>query len=111
MKRIKELKNKLLLTTIYLSILILFWHLEIPCLFKHFLNIECIGCGMSRAIFCALKFDFKSAFTYHPMFWTMPLLYIYFLFDGKVIGKKIPDRLVLIFISIGFLLNWMLKIV
>ena len=88
MEKIKEIKNKLLLTFLYGLILIIFWYFKIPCLFKHFFGIDCIGCGMSRAILSALSFNFKAAFTFHPMFWSIPILYIYFLFDGKVIGKS-----------------------
>ena len=48
---------------------------------------------------------------YHSMFWSIPILYVYFLFDGKVVGKKIVDLTVLIAILIGFLLNWVSKFV
>lgn len=110
-KEIKEIKNKLLLTFFYIAILIILWLFNVPCFFKHFLGIECIGCGMTRAVLSALKFDFKTAFMYHSMFWSLPILYIYFLFDGKVIGKKFIDTGILVAIIIGFLLNWILKFV
>jgi hypothetical protein len=109
--KIKELKNKLQLTFLYIGILIVLWCFKVPCLFKHFCEIECIGCGMTRAVLSALKFDFASAFAYHSMFWSIPILYIYFLYDGKVFGKKIIDLTVLITIAIGFVLNWVLKLV
>ncbi len=111
MRKIKDLKSKLLLTACYGIILVVFWYLQVPCIFKHFLNVECLGCGMTRAILSAIKFDFKVAFMYHPMFWSVPLLYLYFLFDGKLIGKKIPDTIILILIMIGFILNWIFKLV
>jgi len=44
--------------------------------------IPCPGCGMTRAFFAALRFDFCVAFGYHPLF---PLLIIetaYVLFRG-----------------------------
>lgn len=111
MRKIKELKNKLILTFLYTIILIIFRLLKVPCIFKHFLGIECIGCGMTRAVLSALNFDFKTAFMYHSMFWSLPILYIYFLYDGNIIGKKALDALVLIIILIGFILNWILKFV
>lgn len=111
MKKIKEIKNKLFLTFFYIIILIIFWCLKVPCLFKHIFGIECIGCGMTRAILSALKFNLKSAFMYHSMFWSIPILYIYFLFDGKVIGKKIIDTGILMAIFMGFALNWGLKFI
>ena len=109
MRKIKEAKNKLCLTFIYIFILIILWCFNVPCLFKRFLGIECIGCGMSRAFFSALRLDFIAAFRFHPMFWSMPILYLYFLYDGKVIGKKIIDTIILGLIFLGFVLSWVLK--
>ena len=111
MRKIKELKNKLLLTVLYIGILLIFWAFDMPCIFKHFLGVECIGCGMSRAVWSVLRLDFKSAFSYHPMFWSVPLLYLYLLYDGRLIGKKYLDMAVLILIALGFVLNWIIKIV
>ena len=111
MKKIKEIKNKMLLTGIYVGIVLAFWALQIPCIFKQFLGIECMGCGMTRAVISAVTLDFGAAFSYHPMFWSLPILYLYFLFDGTVLGKKALDRMVLIGIGIGFLVNWIFKIV
>ena len=110
MKNIKNLKSKLLLTVIFAVFLVLFWILKLPCVYKHFLNIECIGCGMTRACVSALKLDFKTAFSYHPMFWSMPVLYLYFLFDGKLFGKKYLDGGILVLITLGFFINWLLKV-
>lgn len=111
MRKIKEFKNKISLTVFYIIILIMLSPLKITCFFKHFLGFECIGCGMTRAILSALRLDLRSAFMYHPMFWSIPILYVYFLFDGKVIGKRIPDLIVLLVILIGFVVNWILKLV
>mgnify|MGYP002514519297 FL=1 len=109
MIRVKELKNKLLLTFLYGLILIVFWALDIPCLFKLFLKIQCPGCGMSGAFFECLKFNFVQAFHFHPMFWSMPILYLYFLLDFNSLKKKKLHIAVLIGIGIGFLINWILK--
>lgn len=106
MRRIKYLKNKLALTALYITALLVFWAFGIPCLYKHFLGVECIGCGMSRAFFSVLRLDFVAAFNYHPMFWSVPIAYLYFLFDGKLFGKKFLDYGILVLIAIGFLINW-----
>jgi len=111
MKRIKELKNNLLLTLIYIAVLLIFWYFEIPCIFKHFFGISCPGCGMSRAVLSAIKFDFASAFSYHPMVWSLPILYLFFLFNGKVFNKKWLDLGILVAIALGFLINFIVKLV
>lgn len=111
MGRIKQLKNSLLITAIYFAILAVFWAFDIPCIFQHFLGISCPGCGMTRAFISALRLDFKAAFAYHPMFWSMPILYLYFLFNGKLFNKKLIDYGVLILIALGFIINWVVKFV
>ena len=109
MRRIKYLKSKIAITLIYFAILAVLWYFDAQCIDRHFLGINCPGCGMSHAFFAALRLDFAAAFSYHPMFWSMPILYLYFLFDGALFGKKRIDYAVLIFIAIGFLLNWVLN--
>lgn len=109
MTRVKELKNKLILTAMYTCILIVFWSLQIPCLFEHFLKIPCPGCGMSQAVFCALRFDFPGAFSSHPMFWSMPILYVYFLIDFERLRNKVLHYIVLCGIAVGFCINWLGK--
>lgn len=110
MGKIKELKNSLLLTAIYISILLVFWFFDIPCFFKEVLGVNCPGCGMSRAVFSVIKLDFAAAFSYHPMFWSLPILYLYLIFSGKVFNKKVLDYGILILIAFGFLINWLLKV-
>ncbi|MBR5773714.1 MAG: DUF2752 domain-containing protein [Clostridia bacterium] len=109
--KIKEIKNKLIITFGLLSGVALLWCFDVPCPFVHFLNIECFGCGMTRAIVCALKGEFGAAFSHHAMFWSTPMLYVYFLFDGRVIGRKIADIIVLGAIAAGFVINWVMKLV
>ena len=111
MGRIKELKNSLLLTAIYTAILLIFWAFDVPCFFKAILGFSCPGCGMSRAVFSVIKLDFAAAFSYHPMFWSLPILYLYFIFGGKVFNKKFLDYGILILIALGFLINWLLTII
>ncbi len=65
---------------------------------------------MTRAFFSALKLDFSAAFYYHKMFWSLPILYAYFLFDGKIFSRftrsAMTDWAILFLIAIGFVFNW-----
>lgn len=49
------------------------------CLFKNLFGTECYGCGMTRAIFSLLHFDFSSAYAYNRLvFLVAPILaYLY----------------------------------
>lgn len=79
---------------------------DTSCPFNRFLGFICPGCGMTRALIRVLHFDIIGAFRYHMMFWSLPLLFWIFLFDGKITGNKRIDRGILIIIAIGFVANW-----
>lgn len=61
--------------------------LKCPILFLT--GVSCPGCGMTRAWISALKLDFASAMYYHPLFWTVPLIILMFIFE-----KRLPKKLV-----------------
>lgn len=108
--QISHWKGKLLLTAGYLLLVTILYFLGVPCIFQTLLGIPCPGCGMTRAILSALRLDLKAAFLYHPMFWSMPILYLYFLLDKGIFPKKLWNRLLLWGICGGFVLNWFVKI-
>lgn len=81
------------------------------CVFLRIAGYECFGCGMTRALLSALKLDFASAFHYHRMFWSLPILGLYVLFDGNLFKNRIINIGVLIVILIGFVVNWVLNLV
>ncbi|MBQ4128593.1 MAG: DUF2752 domain-containing protein [Ruminococcus sp.] len=109
-RKIDNLKYKLLVTFCLLVFIFILYILKIPCPILHFTGIECFGCGMSRAVISALHFDFKAAFNHHLMFFCIPLLYICFLYDSKVFNKKWANILMYILLLLGFLLNWILHL-
>lgn len=108
--KIKEWKTKLLLTAGYFLVLAIWRWVDLPCIWQYVLHIPCPGCGMTRAILAALHFDLAAAFRHHFMFWTMPLLYIYFLFDGRLFQKPMIDKVILWGIAIGFVANWVVHL-
>lgn len=111
MKKISHLKEKLALTIGYLAIVAVLYFLDVPCLFLTLAKIPCPGCGMTRALFAFLHFDLVTAFTLHPMFWSLPFLYLYFLFDDGLFTSRRANSILLHCIGIGFLMQWVLKIV
>ena len=104
--KISYLKQKLALTAAYIAVVAAWWLLGWPCLFTYVLGIPCPGCGMTRALLAALRPDFAAAFSHHPMFWSLPLLYLYFLSDNGIFRRKCFDRALLFGIAGGFLLHW-----
>lgn len=108
--RISQWKTKLLFTAGYLLVVALLYLLRFPCVFQALFGVSCPGCGMTRAMIAALQLRFREAFAYHPMFWSMPILYLYFLLDDGIFRKKLWNRVVLLGIGVGFIVNWLLKL-
>ena len=73
----------IILSVVVLTIL----YLIFGCPIKLLTGVSCAGCGMTRALFAALKGDFSKAFYYHPLFWCVPLG-----FTIIVLRKKIPPK-------------------
>ena len=111
MKQITQLNVKISFTLIYFIIVGIFWFFNIPCFSQYLFNIPCPGCGISRAVFSAFRLDFVTAFRFHPMFWSLPILYLYFLYDGKLFKNKSINLLLFVLITFGFILNWILALV
>ena len=108
--RKRALLLKLLFTALYLGIVILLYFLHIPCMFRHFLKIECPGCGLTRAYLALLHGDLSGAFSFHPLFWTVPILYLLILTDGKLFSRKWANTLLLGVILSGYLSLFILRL-
>ncbi len=78
------------------------------CPIRLFTGVSCPGCGMTRAWLSILRFDFKSAFMYHPLFWIPPVGAALWLFR-----RKIPNKLfnILTWIAaILFIAVWLIRL-
>lgn len=79
----KELQNLASAAAAIVCLYSVFWLLDIDCPIKFLTGISCLGCGMTRAWLSLVRFDFKSAFFYHPGFWIPPLIFPLFLLKNK----------------------------
>ena len=82
-----------------------------PCLILRFLHVPCPACGMTRAWLSALHLDFRGAFGYHPMFWSVPIVYVYVLRQCRVLKDPVINWWILGLILTGFLANYILTLV
>ena len=85
-------------------------HFGISCIFRHFTGVDCPGCGIMRACLSLLHGDIKSAVSYHPMVFSLPVLIIYFFTDGHLFGRKV-DFWLMIAILVGFFITWLIKLI
>lgn len=65
---------------------------------------------MTRAARALVQLDFATAFSYHPMVFSMPLVIIYIFTNGRLFKKKIVDDIILICIGVGFVINYVIKL-
>lgn len=84
---------------------------DFECVYLKYFHIICPGCGMTRAVRALFQLDFYNAFTYHPMVFSMPLVILYILLNGKVFRRKWLDNSILIAIGVGFVINYVIKLI
>lgn len=106
MKKIKFIKQKLFITFALLAYSAALYILPFSCIFKEILGFKCPGCGMTRALIALIRFDFKAAFEYHFMVWSVPILYLCFLYDGKPFKNKYANIILYAVLALGFAVNW-----
>ena len=109
--KINNLKEKLI-TCAAVAVVVWAWaYFRIFCLFKLIFKIPCPGCGMTRAYLALLRLDIAGAFDMHPMFWSVPILLVFYLFDWKIFRKEWINTAILVLIFAGFFVNWIFKLI
>lgn len=100
-----------LLAIVLLSALYIFLdHIHFGCIFQRFLHIPCPGCGMTRALKALLALDFKAAFSYHPMVFSLPLVVGYIVKNGRLFCHRGFNIFILVMIGTGFLINYVIRL-
>ena len=94
------------------SLLLLIWlYVDGYCPFRRLIGIPCPTCGMSRAWLAAFRLDPASAFRFHPMFWSVPLLILFPLYDGRLFAREKLNGLVLFGLLAAYFVCYALRLV
>ncbi|MBO5113860.1 MAG: DUF2752 domain-containing protein [Lachnospiraceae bacterium] len=80
------------------------------CPIQYILHINCPGCGTTRAILAALKFDFILAFKCHPLFFIPVICAVYSIFREWIFIGIRNEKIVLLFFGLLYLLFWLVRI-
>ena len=111
MKRALVRWDKIIVTAAIACVLTVCYILRVPCLFNYVTGLPCLTCGMTRAWLSFVSFDVSAAFDYHPLFWTVPILYLYFWFDGVLFKKKALDLPIVFGILAAFGVHWIIVLI
>ncbi|MFZ5987065.1 MAG: DUF2752 domain-containing protein [Bacillota bacterium] len=82
------------------------------CIIKNIFGIPCPGCGMTRAYLNFLKFDFKAAFYYHPLFLLPAVIAVILVFRRYKYFSLLYSNNLLWFTLTGiFICTWVIRLV
>ncbi|WP_207662140.1 DUF2752 domain-containing protein [Clostridium sp. AM58-1XD] len=68
-------KNRWFILLLILAAYVAVTSLTIGCPIRYVTGIPCPGCGMTRAFLSLLSGHVREAFSYHPLFWAVPVLF------------------------------------
>ena len=101
-----------LLLALLVGGVLLFWvAMGWPCVFRSLTGIPCPCCGMSRAWLAVLRMEIGTAFGYHPMFWSIPVLVLFLFFDGRLFRRRWMNVSVLAALLGGIAVCYVIRVV
>ena len=59
------------------------------CVLRKITGLPCPSCGMTRSFYALFRGDIKTAFYYHPLFWSVPPIFVLVIFWRKLRYKKL----------------------
>lgn len=104
-------KGKLVVLTTYIGLLSFWWYMDFGCVIKNVIKIPCPGCGLTRAWISAINAKFTTAFQYHSMFWSVPILVFYLIYDIEPFKNRKLNYAILFLILLGWLFNYFMSII
>ena len=66
----------------------------LPCLNKKLFGVDCLGCGMQRALLHILKGEFIEAFKMYPAIYTILLFFILVVYNFFFKKKKVKSKII-----------------
>ena len=94
----------------FLAVYILMMLFNTTCIIKFIFGIPCPGCGLTRAWISVFRLDFSSAFEFHPLFWAVPIVFYYIIYDLEPTKSKILNYGVPILLVCGFFVVWLIRL-
>ncbi|MGN0318130.1 MAG: DUF2752 domain-containing protein [Lachnospira sp.] len=94
----------------FVALSILLYITDIGCPIKYLTGISCPGCGLTRAGLSALQLDFAAAFSYHPLFFLVPVILIMVFLDSYIKEKPLYN-IFLILCAVAFIVVYIVRLI
>lgn len=93
--------------SVLVGLAVLFYY---ECPIRSITGFICPGCGMCRAWLAAFCLDFTQALYYHPMFWSIPVVMLFALYDFNLFGKRLFNIVALSLLSVAITVNYIWRL-
>ena len=110
MKKPTHFTLKMCFLGLFGVLLFVWYYFRLPCVLRSLTGIPCPTCGLTRAWLYALHLDFSGAFSQYPMFWAVPLLVLYLLYDGQLFPNPKFSYLCVGVLLAGIILIWLARL-
>lgn len=108
-----NVRGALSLLVTLLAAVVLLWVTGIGCPVRFVTGVACPGCGLTRAWLAAVRFDFRAATAFHPLFWTVPFAFAGAMLRGRVSSMRMRraiDALLVVF-AVLFVVLWLVRLI
>ena len=106
MGAVPQWRDKLKELAIFAVVVAGMYLLQVGCPIQRLTGIPCPGCGMTRAVLALLQGDLPRALQLHGMVWSLPLLGLLYLYDGRLFRARWCNWALMALLGVGFALNW-----
>lgn len=106
MRPVPEWRRKIGGIVLLCAVAAVMYLLQTGCLIQRLTGIPCPGCGMTRAVLALLRGDFAGALRLHGMVWSLPVVLLLFLYDGRLFRARWMNGALWALLGAGFLVNW-----
>lgn len=110
MRKPTHLALKLALFSLFIVLAGMAVLLQYQCPLLKLTGFICPGCGMSRAWLAALRLDFSQALYYNPMFWCIPVLMLFALYDFNLFRKRLFNILTLSLLGVAVMASYIVRL-
>ena len=106
MRPVPEWRRKVWSLALLSAAVAVLYLLQPGCFLRQLTGAPCPGCGMTRAALSLLRGDVPGALRLHGMVWSLPVLLLLYLYDGRLLRIRWMNRALWALLGAGFALNW-----